>query len=349
MQLAQEHKGLEDLLGSIFKFFEQRTDLFHVMQSKTDKMGFPPGVAENMVLSQFKKYQEIYQKRTGNRMPDNLDDAISRQREVDKSTQRKIVEVDNTRTISSSSSSAPPVNTVNVGGSSISKASSATTASSNYSDNDVVLRTGTADAKTMKPVQLPDSNTSTHISTWNGAVTDEYRWSQSLQEATVEFVFPENMRPVNAKDLKVDIKNERLVIKHKSSDKPFFEGKFAERVHPEESVWNLEDKSKLILSLEKIRQTWWNAAFLGGPEIDATKVESTKKIEEYDGSTQGAIRKIMFDQNQKAQGLPTSDQLKTADLMKDAWNAENSPFKGTDFDPSLLNLTNNLPDHMHNM
>ena len=39
--------------------------------------------------------------------------------------------------------------------------------------------------------------------------------------------------------------------------------------------------------------------FEGDEEIDTSKVESTKKIEEYDGQTQGAIRKIMFDQNQK--------------------------------------------------
>ena len=38
----------------------------------------------------------------------------------------------------------------------------------------------------------------------------------------------------------------------------------------------------------------------GGKEIDTTKVDSVKAIEEYDGETQGAIRKIMFDQDQKA-------------------------------------------------
>ena len=62
----------------------------------------------------------------------------------------------------------------------------------------------------------------------------------------------------------------------------------------------------------------------------------------YDGETQGAIRKIMFDQNQKALGKPTSEQLKTAEVMKDAWNAPNSPFAGMPFDPSVLNLQGNV-------
>lgn len=98
----------------------------------------------------------------------------------------------------------------------------------------------------------------------------------------------------------------------------------------------------------QIRKTWWKSVFEGDPEIDTSKVESVKRIHEYDPQTQGNIRKIVFDQNQKAQGLPTSDQIRTADLMKGAWNADGSPFKGTDFDPGQLNLTNQLPEHMFN-
>ncbi len=40
----------------------------------------------------------------------------------------------------------------------------------------------------------------------------------------------------------------------------------------------------------------------GEPEVDVTKVDSTMRIEEYDDATQGAIRKIMFDQKQKSLG-----------------------------------------------
>ena len=62
------------------------------------------------------------------------------------------------------------------------------------------------------------------------------------------------------------------------------------------------------------------------------------KVEEYDGETQGAIRKIMFDQEQKRKGLPTSDELKNEDMLRKAWDAEGSPFKGTPFDPSMINF-----------
>ena len=47
----------------------------------------------------------------------------------------------------------------------------------------------------------------------------------------------------------------------------------------------------------------------------------------------------MFDQHQKRLGKPTSDELKNEDMLRAAWNAEGSPFKGQPFDPSMVNLS----------
>jgi len=78
---------------------------------------------------------------------------------------------------------------------------------------------------------------------------------------------------------------------------------------------------------------------VGDREIDTQRVDSTCKIDDYDEPTQAAIQKLMFDQQQKMQGLPTSDELKQQEILKKAWNAEGSPFKGTPFDPSLVNFS----------
>ena len=55
-------------------------------------------------------------------------------------------------------------------------------------------------------------------------------------------------------------------------------------------------------------------------------MDSTQRIDEYDQSTQAALRKIMFDQKQKAMGLQTSEEMEQENLMKIAINLPNSPF-----------------------
>merc|ERR1712032_331425 len=177
-----------------------------------------------------------------------------------------------------------------------------------------------------------------HISTWNGAVTDKYHWSQSISEVTVEV---EVKQPCRAADLDVELTATRLTCKRMGEI--VLQGKLHEKVNCEGFIWHL-DENRLVLPLEKQRETWWNFVDEGAAEIYTSKVESTKCMDDYDGETQGAIRKIMFDQGQKIQGKPTSDQLRTADMMRDAWNAPGSPFRGSDFDLSLLNFSGPVPD-----
>ena len=56
-----------------------------------------------------------------------------------------------------------------------------------------------------------------------------------------------------------------------------------------------------------------------------SKVDSSQRIDEYDQSTQAALRKIMFDQKQKNLGLQTSEEMEQENLMKIAKNLPNSP------------------------
>jgi hypothetical protein len=119
-----------------------------------------------------------------------------------------------------------------------------------------------------------------------------------------------------------------------------------EKVKTAESYWNVDaaaagGQTAVVVYLEKERESWWKSALhttTTDEEIDTTKVDSTRSLYEYDGETQGAIRKIMFDQEQKRKGLPTSDELKNEDMLRKAWDAEGSPFKGTPFDPSMINF-----------
>jgi hypothetical protein len=61
--IAKETGGIEGLLNSLFSFLLRRTDFYYeckitifTIGDPGDKMGFPPGVALNMLGNTFKKY-----------------------------------------------------------------------------------------------------------------------------------------------------------------------------------------------------------------------------------------------------------------------------------------------------
>lgn len=79
------------------------------------------------------------------------------------------------------------------------------------------------------------------------------------------------------------------------------DGELADKVRVDESLWSVESQKTLLISLEKTRETWWASVVKGDPEIDTTQVDSTRRIDEYDEGTQGAIRKIVHEQRQRQQ------------------------------------------------
>eukprot|EP00927_Polykrikos_kofoidii_P061186 TRINITY_DN56052_c0_g1_i1.p1 TRINITY_DN56052_c0_g1~~TRINITY_DN56052_c0_g1_i1.p1 ORF type:complete len:370 (-),score=75.03 TRINITY_DN56052_c0_g1_i1:150-1259(-) len=328
--LAKQHKDVEELNYSILSFFERRTDLFHVMETSQDRMGFAPGAAEKMLMKQFRFFQH---KHIAQNQPHLLGDRSAASGEAVSAA-----------AVSGSAKEGDSSAATSGGYGSSSAAAAAEPATSAAAPADASAPVASAGKEEVSEqaaeAALPEGTRRMmrHISTWNGAVTDKYHWSQSIADVTIEV---EVEKDTKAKDIKVDLTATRLSIKCKGQT--VLEGKLHEKVNFEDSIWHMDD-NKVILCAEKQRQTWWKCVLEGDEEIDTTKVESTRAMESFDGETQGAIRKIMFDQHQKAMGKPSSDQLRTASMMKDAWNAPGSPFRGSDFDPTLLNLSGPVPE-----
>lgn len=103
------------------------------------------------------------------------------------------------------------------------------------------------------------------------------------------------------------------------------------------------------------------------------KIDCSRSIEELSEQTQAQINQIQFDEQQKLKGIfcsvirlilrrknlkknkkkyslmkcsnynigeLTSEQIKQQEMLRKAWNAEGSPFKGQPFDPNIVQFQN---------
>ena len=188
-----------------------------------------------------------------------------------------------------------------------------------------------------------------NLDDFNGAKTQKYTWEQTLQDLTLQVPVPHETAKV---DIICDITRSKLRLKLRNQPDPLIDGKFPcddrngkqvwEQVRADECTWSLahaDDIAVISIYLEKARESWWKSVLEGDEQIDTTKVDSTRSMYDYDDETQGAIRKIVFDEHQKRKGQPTSDELQTEETLRKAWDAEGSPFQGTPFDASKLRLS----------
>jgi flagellar biosynthesis GTPase FlhF len=151
----------------------------------------------------------------------------------------------------------------------------------------------------------------------NGADLDKYRWTQTLEEVTVYVPLPDN---IASRNLDVVIKAQALKIGVKGQP-AIIDGPLHKKIKTGDCLWTLETdgpKRMLQLTLIKVDQmNWWSCVIEGDPKINTQKVEpENSKLSDLDSETRATVEKMMFDQNQKQRGLPTSDELQKRDKLK---------------------------------
>ncbi|KAL4385064.1 hypothetical protein GQ457_15G002690 [Hibiscus cannabinus] len=148
----------------------------------------------------------------------------------------------------------------------------------------------------------------------NGLDLENYSWTQTLQEVTVNVPVPSGTR---SKFVVCEIKKNRLKVGLKGQP-PVIDGELFQAVKPDDCYWSIEDNRSLSILLTKHNQMeWWKSLVKGDPEIDTQKVEpENSKLSDLDPETRQTVEKMMFDQRQKAMGLPTSDELQKQDILK---------------------------------
>jgi hypothetical protein len=141
-----------------------------------------------------------------------------------------------------------------------------------------------------------------------------YKWEQQLGDVDVTVPVPKGTR---ARDLIVLIDKKKLRVGLKGKDN-ILDGDLCKPIKVEESTWSVEDTEFVHIHLEKVnQQEWWENVLTQHPKVDVRKIEpGNSKLSDLDGETRGMVEKMMFDNQQKAMGKPTSDELKKTEVLE---------------------------------
>jgi len=153
----------------------------------------------------------------------------------------------------------------------------------------------------------------------NGGSTDNYVWTQTLAEVEIHIPVPAT---TVGKLVKVDMTNTKLTVGLKGQPM-LIDGELHKRIIVDDCVWTIEpgsvpDTKEIVINIAKHnKMEWWKCVMVGDPMINTQKVvPENSKLGDLDAETRQTVEKMMFDQRQKAMGLPSADELQKQDMMK---------------------------------
>jgi len=149
-----------------------------------------------------------------------------------------------------------------------------------------------------------------------GGNMGNYVWIQGEGDVDIKVPLPPG---ATSKQCIVDIAATTIKIGFKGQTSPILQGTLYKPCKPSESMWSVEDKTTLVVHLEKSNlktEEWWPHVILTERQIDIKKFKPpSKHMRDLDEGAQATIAKMMYDQEQKRKGLPTSEEQQIQQMM----------------------------------
>uniref|UniRef100_A0A3B5MV69 NudC domain-containing protein 3 n=1 Tax=Xiphophorus couchianus TaxID=32473 RepID=A0A3B5MV69_9TELE len=324
-----QHVGnIQDFLQIYFGFLYRKTDFYRLLSGPNDRMGFPPGAAEKMVLKvNFKRgLSEQRQREASSRAPPAAQE-VEVSSELCQATEEKSgAEPSRTESASSDAGQVPaPAASEDSG-----RSQAASSGPGGEEGQAAANRTAAAAAAANEFQSDPDS--------YNGAVRENYSWSQDYTDVEVRVFVPKTV--VKGRQVSVSLQSGglRVSVKDGAEERTLMEGEFTHKINTEETLWSLEPGKCVLLSLNKTSEVWWNAVLKGEKEIDINQINRERSMATVDEEEHAVLDRLTFDYHQKQQGKPQSHEMKVHEMLKKGWDAEGSPFRGQEFDPSMFDI-----------
>uniref|UniRef100_A0A3P9C3F8 NudC domain-containing protein 3 n=1 Tax=Maylandia zebra TaxID=106582 RepID=A0A3P9C3F8_9CICH len=309
-----QHVGnIQDFLQVYFGFLYRKTDFYRLLSSPNDKMGFPPGVAEKMVLKTYKSFEKLAEH--------------DRERAVSNLKKRE-----ETRYVP------PAVQELEVASEPCDETKQQSTEAVQMENSP--SRSGDVSAPAASGTSIcsqRQENFQSNPDSYNGAVRENYSWSQDYMDVEVRVFVPKTVVKGRQVSVSLQTSGVRVCVRDGAEDKTLMEGEFTYKINTENSLWSLEP-GHCVLSLNKTSEVWWNAVLKGEKEIDINQINRERSMATVDEEEHAVLDRLTFDYHQKLQGKPQSHELKVHEMLKKGWDAEGSPFKGQDFDPSMFDI-----------
>lgn len=281
MNVAQTARGIDPLLDTVFGFLRRKTDFFSVGPEKATA-----------------KVEEVLAKHVKRHLADQEKTAKKQKvsKPAPKPKEDDVIEMaaDGGFDVSEKRTAAAPPAPPPAAKAEESTKPPATTTKSKY------------DSDEKKPPPLGNG----------GTVPGKYVWTQTLSEVTVTIPVPENTR---GKDLNVTMTKSKLGVVLRSNKTELIPTEtLCKSIIVDDSFWTVEDGNRLVVNLQKLNQMeWWDCVLQGDPTIDVKTIQpENSSLGDLDGETRKTVEKMMFDQRQKALGLPTSDEQQKLDVLQ---------------------------------